>query len=64
MLKSILKTLQSIEGLLMDIVLELKKLNAKPAAPEVSGPSADKWLEEGIGNILSYQPGKKRSEGE
>ena len=64
MLRNILRTLQSIEGLLMDILLELKKLNAKPAAPEVSGPSADKWLEEGIGNILGFQAGKKRSDNE
>ena len=60
MLKDILAALRSIEGLLADILIELKKRKAERPAAEMSGPDTDKLLQEGIANILGYQAGKKR----
>lgn len=63
MLKSILKTLQSIEGLLVDILLELRKAETREVSEEPD-PVKLTWLEQGIDNILSYQAGEKRSDTE
>lgn len=63
MFKNIILTLERIERRQKLILEKLDQMSARPQADAGNGPFNDKWLQDGIDNILSYQAGKKR-EGE
>ena len=62
--KEILRVLSGIESLLTDILLELRNRRGQAPAPHAADPAerSDKWLQEGIDNILGFQAGGKRGE--
>lgn len=70
--REVVVRLARIEGNLEKISRELAKMVGQRGYPQAVQPSGvgaasdrepDKWLQDGIDNILSYQAGKKR-EGE
>lgn len=62
MLRRILRELERISLLLERILERLDERNAAPEPVEAGAKDPKAWMEEGLSNILGYQPGKKGEE--